>query len=82
MLVSLYGALEDVYELLLSVGEDVPNLCVSWVCLKLDFCQLYLFGASSDASSLGALFLFREACIALHHFVDGCLQPGRPIESL
>jgi hypothetical protein len=28
MLVSLYGALEDVYKLLLSVEEDVPNLCV------------------------------------------------------
>jgi hypothetical protein len=38
MLVSLYGALEDVCELLLSVEEDVPNLCVGWVRLKLDFC--------------------------------------------
>jgi hypothetical protein len=43
---------------------------------------LYLFGASSDANSLGALFLFRKACIASHHSIGGCLQPGRPIESL
>ncbi len=82
MLVSLYGALEDVCELLLSVGEDVPNLCVGWVRLKLDFRQLYLFGASSDASSLGAFFLFREACITSHHSVGGFLEPGRPIKSL
>ncbi len=82
MLVSLYGALEDVCELLLSVGEDVPNLCVGWVRLKLDFRQLYLFGASSNASSLGALFLFRVACIASHHSIGGCFQPGRPVEAL
>jgi hypothetical protein len=73
MLVSLYEALEDVCELLLSVGEDVSNLCVGWVRLKLDFRQLYLFGASFDASSLGTFFLFREACIASHHSIDGCL---------
>jgi hypothetical protein len=82
MLVSFYGALEDICELLLSVGEDVPKLYVGWVRLKLDFHQLYLFGASSDASSLGALFLFREACITSHHSIDGCLHPGRLIEAL
>jgi hypothetical protein len=43
MMVSFYGALEDFSKFLLSIRENVPNLCVGRVRLKLEFGQLDLF---------------------------------------